>query len=326
VVAQPRTTTATPPGPKPQASGTSPTLSTSKASQQLAATRSPVKSVSGFDVSNRRNQATTPLAGGEASALAAFRLRFENGDHKVKRVSLIRFNGAVQAALNDNDGNDPFGASARYLELNQGRVQTATGDCRGECSIPIAVGREKVALLTGFFFERPRGDFNVRQISVRLLSELGVAEVGFIDDQGHDLRIGSGSLSPTRARDARDYNVTLQYVVIDRTLIKGFHRATGDRTRMKGPFAGVNGLPANSPMLDLQNQIQLRLGGGGWSASRGGVPHCALLGFKLHFGNRDHHLLDIGVNLDRVDEVVVFQDNNRDDPISWSVDCAELGS
>ena len=330
VLAQPRAPAAPPPASKPGAPAASPTLSASKASQYLAASRSPVKSVSGFDVSNQRNQPTIPLAGGEASALAAFRLRFENGDHKVKRISLLRFAGTVQAALNDNDGNDPFSASGRYLEFNQGRVQTITADCRGECSIPLALERDKVALLAGFSFERPRGDYNVRDVSVRLVPELGFAEVTFVDDQGRDLRVGSGSLSPTRARDARDYNVVLQYVVVDRSMVKAFHRATGDRTRVKGPFAGVDVRPApQSPSgggLQMQQPVMALQTKAGWSSPRAGVPHCALVHFKLRFGNRDHHLLDLGVNLDRIDEVFLFQDNNRDDPVEWTVDCAELGS
>jgi hypothetical protein len=279
-----------------------------------------------MDATNRRNLATVPLSGGEASALAAFRLRFENGDHKVKRVSLLRFGGSVQAGLNDNDGNDPFGASARYLELGAGRVHTATAECRGICTIPISAGREKIALLAGFSFERPRGDNNIRQISVQLLSERGIAEVSFIDDQGRDLRIGSGSLSPTRARDARDYQVTLQYVVVDRSAVKSMRRVSGDRINRKGPYAG--GRPGPAALDPTAQALANRLGiaKAGWSSARSGVPHYALQGFEFRFDNRDHHLLEIGINLDRADEVIAFQDNNRDDPIYWSVDYAELAS
>lgn len=316
VAAQPRSATKPPSKPDP---GPSPITSASGLSRYLASSRSPVKSVSGLDASNRRNQATMTLPGGEASALAAFRLRFENGDHKVKRVSLLRMGDAIQAALNDNDGNDPFAASARYLELNQGRALVATADCRGTCTIPIAVSDGTAALLTGFSFERPQGDHNVRQISVQLLAERGIAEVSLFDDQDRDLRVGSGSLSPARASDARGYLVTLQYLVVDKSMVKRQRRATGDRRNLKGPFAGID-----SPSLGGKNVLTVSTAG--WSEARRGVPHYALQGFEFRFGNRDHHLREIGVNLDRVDEVVVFQDNNRDDPMSWSVDYAELGS
>ena len=70
--------------------------------------------------------------------------------------------------------------------------------------------------------------------------------------------------------------------------------------------------------------------GGGRAIESGAAPavpdKAALEGFHFHFGNSDHPIHSFGVDLqpDRTSESILFQDNNRDDPIQWSVDYVTL--
>src|SRR5690606_28266808 len=82
----------------------------------------------------------------------------------------------------------------------------------------------------------------------------------------------------------RGYRVTLQYAWVPRSRVEREGALAGGDRRHRPPPSRID----------------------------------ALQGFEFTFNNSDHHLLGLGVNAGG-DGGVLFQDNNTDDPIQWSV-------
>mgnify|MGYP001606669905 CR=1 FL=1 len=300
--------------------------------------------------------------------LRGFKLQFENGDHKLRRIGVVGEGRFVTFALADGNGDDPFLARAEFVNLSAGQMAEVAGIGGGKFEIPLPAGPAgHVPVLAGFEFRRADGsDANLRNIGLWLDSERGVARVSLVDDQGLDLRglqetIGAtiaaavlpgvmewagpvaGGVAPVLGSTIggrvvqqhyagqRGYQVRVRYAWIPRTAVQSF-----------GALAGTDrdtAMPANwqgSPRVDL------------------------LQGFEFTFMNSDHHLLALAVNdlwpsapppapapaplLPRTGGTpqgqaplvglaqrqpapqtaatqakgVVFQDNNKDDPVQWS--------
>ena len=270
--------------------------------------------LAGFSVSGQSRQPTLTIDG-QGNALSAFYLRFDNGAHKVARLSLLRFPGTVQPAINDNDGNDPFTASARYVDVGVANTVTVRAACSGTCDLPMEpISTTQTALISGFSFERPDGDNNIRRIAVQLRPERRVAVVSFVDDGGLEIH-STPQLSIVIGRnDRRAYNVTLQYVVIDAAHVREFGHASGTR-RTGTPWPGSGTASAGSSVAPS---------GYGWSVQGAYAPPHALQAFDFSFTNSDHFLREFGINLARRGEVIAFQDDDRGDGIDWNVDYAVL--
>ncbi len=275
--------------------------------------------------------ASSSLSG--VSALTGFRLRFDNGDHKLRRIGVLAKDRFASFALSDSNGDDPFSAVASWAIISSGRSGTVSATGGGQFEIPIPGG--KVAghklVLSGFEFRRKDGsDANVRAIGVWLDGDRAVARVTLMDDQGPDFRgfertigmallgVPAGELKLTTdsmlaavgqvnrglgSGKYRPYAVQVQYAWIPDVAVSGVDVFTGTT---RAPSSG-KALPANG----------------------------VLQGFEFYFTNSDHHLLDIGVMGPRMrpgqgvlqnipGEVVTFQDNNRDDSIRWAAELAAL--
>jgi hypothetical protein len=181
------------------------------------------------------------------------------------------------------------------------------------------IASTQTALISGFSFERPYNDNNIRRISVQLRPERRVAVVAFIDDGGLEIHSNPDPRFPvtTSSSDTRQYNVTLQYVVIDTARVQDFGHAIGSGTTRTGsPWAGSGG-GAFGPAVMAARQF-------GWSVQGANAPPHALQAFEFSFSNSDHFLREIGINLARAGDVVAFQDDDRGDGISWNVDYAVL--
>lgn len=272
---------------------------------------------------------------GGVTALAGFRFRFDNGDHKLRRIGVTPKERLASFAFADSNGDDPFSAAASWAVLSRGKsgVVSATGG--GQFEIPLPGG--KVAghklVLSGFEFRRKDGsDANVRSIGVWLDGNRAVARVMLMDDQGPDFRgfertIGAtllgglplgelkmttdtlvAALGKVNRGEAngkyRPYAVSVQYAWIPDSAV-----ASTD------VFTGTGRAPASGKVFPTNS---------------------VLSGFEFFFTSSDHHLLDIGVMGPMMrapsiavlqppaGEVVEYQDNNRDDPMRWAVELAAL--
>lgn len=279
----------------------------------------------------------TPFEG--VPALPGFRLRFGNGDHKLRQLGVLASTGSTaNFSLSDQNGDDAFNAAASWITFRGGgrRGQvSAVGGGRFEIPLPDQKPANHRLVLTGFQFRRQDGtDANVRVVGVWLDETRNVARVSLLDDQGADFRdfasrmgaavlTGSpelGSLVATGASVTelsrriataggrfRGYAVTVQYAFVPARLFDG-----------EDSFTGTGRVPSSGKRVGTKTVLQ---------------------GFEFFFENSDHHLLDIGVMppvADRffrtrgdalpgaVDEVVAYQDNGRDDPIRWSLKVLNL--
>ena len=254
-----------------------------------------------------------------AFALNGFSLKFDNGDHKLRRIGVLGRGRFTELALADSNGDDPFTASANYTIFTgngAGRIVAGqvVAEGGGKFEIPLRgnVPADSTLVLSGFAFQREDGsDANLRNIGVWLDSERKVARVSLMDDQGVDFRgfestIGAAFLNgvlpgafevvlatnvPRAVRGIRSagkyrpYRVTVQYAWIPNAIVERESAMSGtDRQRRQRPPSRID----------------------------------ALQGFEVMFTNSDHHLLGLGVNPSG-NGGVLFQDNNNDDPMQWTM-------
>ena len=269
---------------------------------------------------------------GGVSALAGFRFRFNNGDHKLRRIGVLPKDRYASFSLADSNGDDPFSAVASWAVISAGRSGSVSASGGGQFEIPLPGG--KVAghklVLSGFEFRRKDGtDANVRSIGVWLDSDRAVARVMLMDDQGPDFRgfektIGAALLGVP----AGELKLTTDSMV---TAMGQVNRAGGGRYR---PFA-VQVQYAWIPDSAVSG-VDVFTGTGRTPASGKAFPSNGVLqGFEFYFTSSDHHLLDVGVMgplmrpapgalQNPPGEVVAFQDNNRDDSMRWAAELATL--
>ncbi len=280
----------------------------------------------GFATQGQSRQPTLSIPGA-GSALAAFYLKFENGDHKISRLSLLRHDGIAQPAINDNDGNDPFTASAMYYDVG-GRIVTKSTSCQASCDIRLdPIRPNQTALLAGFSFERPNRDNNVRQVSVRLDSARSLAVVSFVDDGGREFIVENPGGATIQVDRARAYNATVQYVVVEASRVREFGRASGMSRKVRSPLAGRAQAGGGRPVdvaASAAGQRRPAQYPYGWSTPQFAAPPYALQGFEFRFLDSDHFLEEVGINLARSTDVVAFRDNQRERAFSWNVDYAVL--
>lgn len=253
-----------------------------------------------------------------AYALSGFSLKFDNGDHKLRRIGVLGRGRFTHFALADSNGDDPFSASARYTTFAGPTAQgVVTGQViaqgGGKFEIPLRGNPppDATLVLSGFEFQREDGsDANLRSIGVWMDSDRKVARVSLMDDQGVDFRgfentvgaafangvlpgVFEGVLAanvPAAVRQIRGagayrpYRVTVQYAWVPKAWVDQEGAISGtDRQRRQRPPSRID----------------------------------ALQGFEVMFTNGDHHVLGLGVNPGGAGGVL-FQDNNTDDPLQWT--------
>lgn len=257
-----------------------------------------------------------PLAGGWA--LNGFDLRFDNGDHKLRRIGVLGEERFAQLILGDRNGDDPFSGTARLLALPGVRVEQVTADGGGKFEIPLP-GRaraDSTLVLSGFEFRRTDGtDANLRNIGIWLVPERNVIQVSLTDDQGMDFRGLEATLGAALASTV----VPLPGLLESSTVVAGTGAVARGINAKAGPYRGY------------RVQVQYAWIPNAWIERKGALAGSheqrrqrppsridALQGFEFTFTNSDHHLLGLGVNGSGGGDVF-FQDNNTDDPLQWSV-------
>lgn len=262
-----------------------------------------------------------------AYALSGFALKFENGDHKLRRIGVIGKDQFTEFALADSNGDDPFNGQARYRFLPAGRTVSKSAYGGGTFEIPLLASPDaasKTLVLSGFEFRRADGsDANLRAIGVWLDARKKVARVTLMDDQGADFRgfedtvgaaflagmlpfgifagstagIGEAVMRLDRAGgEHRPYAVTVQYTWIPDVLVETTGALSGGTLANGQPSRGAGRAPSR---ID------------------------ALQGFEFLFTNSDHHLLGLGVNAIGSGDAL-FQDGNGHDPMQWTASYVTL--
>ena len=285
----------------------------------------------GEGTSNGHLVSATDVQISAAPALSEFRLWFENGDHKMRRIGILHEQGSMRANFSDQNDDDPFRALASWVNVPDATGGTITATGGGAFSIQLPPKPPNTTLvLSGFSFERQSGtDNNLRTVSIGINQEAATVQVSLIDDQGSDFRsvtdpfmtgglVGNlpfgaivGGVMSTEAmvraiinegrNTARPYAATIQYAYIP-----------DSRIATNGSVSGTN---------------RSRDGIHGQLPNRGPF---AIRGFSFRFNNADHHMLGVGVHFwgmplfsgqrGSAESPITYQDNNSDDPIQWIID------
>lgn len=189
--------------------------------------------------------------------LAAFSLRFDNGDHKLRSIGITQ--GAkrrANAEFADKDNNDPMKMDVIFRQAPIMKSYSVTQKCRGTCTLAIKPGpggKQWRLALRGFRLSRPSGqDSNVRDIAVAPSGDMKSYEVTFKDN---------GTF---------DYTATVQY-------------AWFKTSRPEVPTAYVRARATPSKGLTVKMQPELD------------YPGLVLRGFSFRYTKGDHHVEGVGV-------------------------------
>ena len=260
--------------------------------------------------------------------LSGFRTRFMNGDHKLAQVGVLAATStSAKVTLSDQNGDDPFRSTATWVVLKGGSAvrKRVMGIGVGQFELPLeARPANHRAVLTGFNFGRHvAGDQDVRMVGVWIDEAKNVVRVTMLDDsqatQNMAARLGNpgsakaGGVIPqpyTSNQALYDasiasvkgmstaYNATVEYAFVPNGIFEGDEYLTG---------TGRN--PSSGKVIPARGVLQ---------------------GFEFLFEQKDHHLLDIGLQTALSGpragsltlppgESIAFQDNNRDDALRWAL-------
>jgi hypothetical protein len=264
------------------------------------------------------------------AALSHFRLSFLESDHKIRMLGALQVNSRAELYLNDRDGNDRFVARAGWHTAEQFVPNEVSSMGGGELLLRLTqpTPSDSVIVLRGFKFERKRRtDANIRLLGVQVIDEQTI-RVSLVDDQGADFRNFERALGRSFAMSFAPFggglfaDINTSYEAVQRLNGSEFGRSGLRNYAVTVQYVTV----PKSMVADLTGAVS----GTSRLISAGSAPapnaKVVLRGFRFFFGNSDHHLKTIAVNLpsDPSKPAVTFEDGNADDPFAWSVDYMTL--
>lgn len=276
--------------------------------------------------------------------LNGFHFRFSNGDHKFQRIGLRPTNDqSAYVTFRDHNADDRYRAAATWISLNGGGVKGEVAARMWQQSfvrLPTPRPSNSRLVLSGFELRFPdKKDYNVRMIGIWLDEATNMARVSFIDG-GYSPGLGSGGPSFDPKKEAK----ILPSLDLDR--VSGSLSTDGkpgdwiwqaDTWTSSSPEAAVRLQYAWIPNDAVAGELELS---GNQRAPDSGLAFPArsgIQGFEFRFDSGgDHHLMQIGVLPPLpsaatrtatgvpANELVEFQDKNRDDAIKWAVKTVTL--
>lgn len=274
---------------------------------QVASTSSvPVEAISAQQATIYGSASVAPSANfksGWGWALSGFAVSFKNGDHKLNSIGVQagQVDGMVKFTFRDQNTDDPFNAESFWYQSPGFSTGSVAGVGSGEFNLPIATRAGYTPVLAGFQFKRADGhDANLRTIAIRLTPDRKHFRVMLLDNQGLDFRgletavaagfsmlgvdplmatgvvVGPGAILTTRVADIdpktklRQYAVEVQYSLVPDIQIAAAGKLSGSTS------AYESGRKPNSG------------------------EKIALQGFLFHFQDSDHHILQIGIEPERI--------------------------
>jgi hypothetical protein len=238
-------------------------------------------------------------------ALQGFKLSYLRDDHQIKLIGLMNEAGETRAGLSDQNGGDRFTSFARYRMIDTLPATTLSSQSCTSCALPFRnQPADTVAVLAGFWLERQTpDDLNVRSFSVELDQTAKVARVSLTNDGARPFG------GPRRAEVP--IRVLVQVIYVPSRYVAGQHKLKGDYS------PGVE-MWTNLVEGDALNRISHA------ELSSLFGDRAVLQGFSFTFGNADHFLKTVLVDLWAHPDLIHIQDANTDDPYKWSIDAAVL--
>lgn len=255
--------------------------------------------------------ASVPLTG--AAALSSFYLSFSNGDHPITTISMAKLpNGLAEMYLSDTNFDDPYNAygSWQIIPGGIGGQVSTTISSGGIFQMPVPPGPVGYRLVLGGFKISNGGTSNIFSPGDTQIELLSInAHDGFPLPSDNALSSISGSVRTNNP--TRPIQVMVQYVWIPQSIITMTSSARNDS-------------PQDRPNAGVRQRAQVL----------GQLPRSSkyvVKSFEFQFLNGSHNLLSMGIHLGDAPlpvrtggDAVTFQDNNRDDPIRWSVSSFEV--
>ncbi len=277
------------------------------------------------------DSANTPNLG-PVYALRGFAFNFNNGDHKIRDIRLLGDGPFTHSAFADQNGDDPYRFNATYTTFTNGFVGEVSATGGGKFEIPLGPrpfpASAYTIVLRGFEFRRTDGtDANVRNIGIKLDGARNVAQVSLIDDQGIDMRALLDTLGAIALAGASGLPGVIETTTVSEQQQDGsfgVDALQGNSPGMVGKYRGYKVLVQYAWIPTALVKGVHPLAGASRAAPTVVAPIDALQGFEFTFNNSDHHLLGLGVNGYAGNNDVFFSDNNRDDPLQWTVSYVTL--
>jgi hypothetical protein len=301
----------------------------------LQATQEPLTVSKGQGYSNGHVIAATDIPISSAPALREFRLWFNNGDHKMRRIGMMHEEGALRATFSDQNDDDSFTTLASWVNVPGATGGTITATGGGVFNVQLPPKPPNTTLvLSGFAFERLTGtDNNLRTVSIRLNQENSTAQVSLIDDQGSDFRnvfdqTMMGGLVGNLPFGAIAGGVMSTESMVRALINEGRTTPRAYAATIQYAFIPNNRIVANGAVSGTDRSKD---------SMQGQMPRSNLLairGFSFRFNNSDHHMLGVGVHIMGMprfpgqrgpeNSPITYQDQGTDDPIQWLVDYSTL--
>lgn len=281
--------------------------------------------------------------------LNGFHFRFSNGDHEFQRLSLRPTSDqAANVAFRDRKADDRYKAQATWITLNGGGVKgevasrspyaaqsgPSASSTQGSYFVPLPTTRppNHRLVLSGFEFRFPDGkDFGIRMIGLWLDEATNSARVTFTDSKISPL-LGDGGPAMTDAKKgpilpSTDLDACSNKIASDKggsLFSKDGYTSHDAQSCVRIQYAwipdaavaGQQAFSGTQRMPDSGAQFPARAG---------------LQGFEFRYDSgAEHNLLTIGVmpplpgaatrTVSGVpaNELIQFQDKNRDDAIKWA--------
>jgi hypothetical protein len=245
-----------------------------------------------------------------AAALSAFRVKFDNGDHALRSINVIKQTDQTAGLwMSDSNGDDPISATGTWWVIRgaTGGQLSATISSGQEINLSVPAGPANHRLVLGGFsvsiggttsnFET--GEVQLQRLAIRVRDPHPAASNSAASRISGVVHTSDGN---------RPITVTVQYVWVPDSQIAGGGIVT-------------NQTPRTSNRVWVRNRDQ----------AVGQMPTSErhlIESFDFQFTNGTHNMLGLGVHLNGTEgattEAVTWQDNNRDDPIAWSVSYLQM--
>lgn len=245
-----------------------------------------------------------------AAALSSFRVKFDNGDHALRSLSVVKQTDETAGLwMTDSNGDDPISATGTWWVIpgaTGGQLTTSVSSGQ-EINLSVPAGPANHRLVLGGF------SFNIGGTTSNF--ETGEVQLQRLAIRVRDPHPAASNSAASRISGVvytndgnRPITVTVQYVWVPDNYISGGGIITNQsprtesRARVRNIDQAVGQMPTSERHL--------------------------IESFDFQFTNGPHNMLGLGVHLNGTEgattEAVTWQDNNRDDPIAWSVSYLQM--